>query len=283
MEMKTTLGQLINSEVLSDHFDHYGAPSVVGWPHYDNNQNHLKNPISANKDYANDAPLPEDEFVEALSDFPEPEPPNSSKKMTVTQKQASQLSRDDTYLCSIENDVRKRIIRDSEVTTRTQDDIALTSQAKNQQSRQKTVSKAISKEMGSLPDISLLKNLEAMDKEDLLKLSAARKEEIRKLLEEQERRNAGDISVLAGDVKVYFANIYIPSSYLCRIIPLETFQKVKADLQMQWLLTSYHIILHQFSLLDLIPPIYIYCNNVEILYIILYYVNPCYLLLKLAC
>lgn len=228
MELKTTLGQLINPEVLSDHFDHYGAPSLMHSTTYDNNHNHNQPGRTTSSSYPYNSSdrrtdisspiketVTEDEFVEAPTEFittvpktqaysavSAPGPPKSNSKRPTT------LSRDDTYLCSIENDVRKRISYTQEP-SRTQDDIALTTQAKNKQSRQSNLSQAISKQMGSLPDITSLKDLESMPKEDLMRLSAARREEIRKLLEEQERRNAGDITVLAGDVKVNTKHNYI--------------------------------------------------------------------------
>lgn len=220
-EMKTTLGQLINPEVLSDHFDHYGAPSLAK-PSYDNNHNQTGKPTSGVHSYSARAderslsPTEEvqsdDEFVEAPTDFApthQASPQNDTRLLNTKpkklHKKPSTLSRDDTYLCSIENDVRKELGRSQEP-SRTQDDIALTSKAKSVLSRQNNLSQAMSKQMGSLPDITSLQDLATMPKEDLMRLSAARREEIKKLLEEQERRNAGDITVLAGDVKVRVVN-----------------------------------------------------------------------------
>jgi len=48
-----------------------------------------------------------------------------------------------------------------------------------------------------------------MPKEELMKLSAARREEIKRLMEEQEKRNAGDIGVLAGDMKVGITHLVL--------------------------------------------------------------------------
>lgn len=242
--MKTTLGQLINQEVLSDHFDHYGAPSLSRSSYssskpsitsYDKNHNHQAlRPTSLSKSYSGYSPrdmetkkpsvysppepshnsmndsLTDDEFVEAATEFStesEPSRPTpTTKKSTPTtagaapRRNPSILSRDDTYITSFENDARKRISFSYEP-SRTQDDYALTAKAKKQ-AQQQNISNVMNKQMGSLPDISLLGDLAAMPKEDLMKLSAARREEIRKLLEEQERRNAGDLSVLAGDLRV---------------------------------------------------------------------------------
>ena len=233
MEMKTTLGQLINQEVLSDHFDHYGAPSLsrpskqLPSSRYDSNHNHQPaRPTSLSASYPSygdstsynsrhppasnnmSDSLTDDEFVEAETDFSvtESKPQlrnhnNNRNAGAAVRRNPSSLSRDDTYITSIENDVRKRISFVYEP-TRTQDDYALTAKAKKQQASQNKLATAMSKQMGSLPDITSLSDLAGMKKEDLMKLSAARREEIRKLLEEQERRNAGDLSVLAGDLKV---------------------------------------------------------------------------------
>lgn len=225
--MKTTLGQLINQEVLSDHFDHYGAPSLSASSarnkpsptRYDSNHNHpAARPSSLSASYPGhhdstntqhkrdssyhsiSDSLTDDEFVEAQTDFSTTE---SSKPVrgAAPRRNPSILSRDDTYLTAIENDVRKRISFNYEP-SRTQDDYALTAKAKKQHAHESRLASAMSKQMGSLPDITSLNDLAAMPKEDLMRLSAARREEIRKLLEEQERRNAGDLTVLAGDVKV---------------------------------------------------------------------------------
>lgn len=57
------------------------------------------------------------------------------------------------------------------------------------------------KQRGSLPDVSIIRDMSALSKEEVQKLSAERREEIRKLLDEHERRRQGDISILLGDVK----------------------------------------------------------------------------------
>lgn len=212
MEPRTSLGQLINSEVLSDHFDHYGAPSMVK-PAYDGNHNYTGRGRSSSNDFRyKPSTLDEGSIqatrvstVEASRLPPSPASPSTS---TFKAARPSSLARDDTYICKIENDVRKRLT-DNKLPNKTQDDIALTSSAKKQQDRQNNLSQAISKQMGSLPDVTSLEGLASMPKEDLMKLSAARREEIKKLLEEQERRNAGDISVLASDVKVSNSICYL--------------------------------------------------------------------------
>ena len=76
MEMKTTLGQLINPEVLSDHFDHYGAPSLAK-PSYDSNHNRMSRSMPASLLHKQArvelSPTEEvnsdDEFVEAPTHF----------------------------------------------------------------------------------------------------------------------------------------------------------------------------------------------------------------------
>lgn len=239
MEMKTTLGQLINQEVLSDHFDHYGAPSLSRPSkqlpdRYDSNHNHQPTrPTSLSTSYPSyhdstgyhrpstttatnnttSDSLTDDEFVEAETEFSttesKPRPKNHSNNSATgasLRRNPSILSRDDTFITSIQNDVRKRISFEYEP-CRTQDDYALTAKAKKQQATQNKLATAMSKQMGSLPDITSLSDLAGMKKEDLMKLSAARREEIRKLLEEQEKRNAGDLSVIAGDLKVGFVSL----------------------------------------------------------------------------
>lgn len=201
-DVRTSLGQLINPQVLSDHFDHYGAPSLEK-DSYDGNHNRHERAVPS--------PPKREEYSDNINSNLSPSNTidrSSSDRLTQPLTSAphksratSGLSHDDTYITKIENDVRRRLV-DGRDSYRTVDDIALTSRAKKQNSRQKNLSQAISKQMGSMPDITSLEGLASMPKEDLMKLSAARREEIRKLLEEQEKRNAGDISVLASDVKV---------------------------------------------------------------------------------
>lgn len=239
MEMKTTLGQLINQDVLSDHFDHYGAPSLSR-PSYDRNHNQTGSK-SASNSYLYDTgntfeksqadAATDDEFVEANTEFVTAEtvtksygaPPKSTleKPAEPRRRPLSTLSRDDTYLCTIENDVRKRINGPMIEPIRTQDDTALTTKSKNQQTRHNNLSKAMDKQMGSLPDITILKELQSMPKADLMKLNAAKREEIKKLFEEQERRNAGDITVLAGDMKVRTVDYFYCSQFAVKFFQLK--------------------------------------------------------------
>ena len=201
-EARTSLGQLINPQVLSDHFDHYGAPSMAK-DGYDGNHNHQgRAPLlsESSRDYSDASYNPSSHVTDPPSRSPD-RPTQPLLSAAAKGKATSNLSRDDTYITKIENDVRRRFV-DSREPQKTLDDIALTSRAKKQHSRQQNLSQAISKQMGSMPDITSLEGLASMPKEDLMKLSAARRDEIRKLLEEQERRNAGDITVLASDVKV---------------------------------------------------------------------------------
>jgi len=135
MEVNANLSQLLNSQVLSDHFDHYGAPSTsISKPKYDNNHNqkHLRSAMPDREPIIED-PIEADVFSDAQSTPPEPEVtrrlasrPESDALRRQSGRAAQRSSRDDTELCRMEHDVRQRI----QSHAKTQDDLALPSPAK---------------------------------------------------------------------------------------------------------------------------------------------------------
>lgn len=205
--------ELFNSTILNDHFDQYatqrddsglGREIVPGDENmYKGNSTNDTSPDSGVSDSMDDdnktRPMQRRRTLPSIIKRDEDEEKRKALSEKETAHSNENIAKKDVETYIIENGIRKRLRAEQHEHNPVMENSGALPKAFKVES-----DKHLNRQnRGSLPDISSMKdNVHVMSREEAYKLSSARRNELRRLQELDEKRRQGDVTVILGDLKV---------------------------------------------------------------------------------
>ncbi|CAH1780099.1 unnamed protein product [Owenia fusiformis] len=224
-EGKQLLSELNTSAVLTDHFDQYSRmrdDSGLGREIYNNEDRYTNEQVQHN-DRSPDSGVHETDYNrlgslqrrKTMPSIVKGEPNKSlPPKSADTVHSSENINPEDSDIFIIENGIRKRVRAETNtkptptpaaIPKRTMDDIKverpLLSRYKMEPARKGGLGLSRGVDRGSLPDVSKVGTENIMPRAEAAKLSSARRQEVQRLAEEEQRRKEGELVLRLSDLK----------------------------------------------------------------------------------